>query len=110
MLDEGKPSDAVRRAQSAMLGAADALTRELHPELGHEPAAILSRFRSSLADSGAFDAASPGGRFAHFVFRAHGLDASATTAQGAHELIEEAQLFVDASYQYNVRKQTTPST
>jgi sulfite reductase (ferredoxin) len=110
LLDEGKPSDAVRRAQSAMLGAAEGLTRELHPELDHEPTAILSQFRSSLADSGAFDAASPGGRFAHFVFRGHDLDPNAITAQGAHELIEEAQLFVDASHQYHARKPSTPAT
>ena len=93
-----------------MLGAAEGLTRELSPELTHDPLDILRQFRHHLADTGRFDAASPGGRFAHFVFRAHDLDITTITAQAAHELIEEAQLFVDASHQYHVRRQPAPAT
>ncbi|HYQ15856.1 MAG TPA: hypothetical protein VEQ58_08865, partial [Polyangiaceae bacterium] len=105
LLDDGKATDAARRARAAMTGAAECLTRELFPELGQDPAEILRQFREKLHDTGAFDAASPGGKFAHYLLRAHELSLDSVAPQAAHELIEEAQLFVDASHQYHVRRQ-----
>jgi sulfite reductase (ferredoxin) len=104
LLDDGKHADAARRAREAMLDAAYWLTRESSPDLTRDRDAVLLAFRRHLADTGLFDAASVGGRFAHYVLRAHELDLSHTTARSAHELIEEAQLFVDAAHQYHVRR------
>jgi sulfite reductase (ferredoxin) len=109
-LDEGRPTEAAGKAQSAMLGAAACLTRELQPGLPHDTPGILQEFRRLLAETGAFDAASPGGKFAHYLFRGHDLDISRIAAQRAHELIEEAQLFVDASHQYHTKRQPLAMT
>jgi sulfite reductase (ferredoxin) len=107
LLDAQKPNDAASRARAAMTDAAFWLARERSPELSQEqPADILREFRVHLADTGAFDAASVGGRFAHYLFRAHEVDLSTVTPRAAHELIEEAQLFVDAAHQYHVRRST----
>ena len=106
LLDAQKPSDAASRARAAMTDAAFWLARERSPELKQEAPAILREFRIHLADTGAFDAASVGGRFAHYLFRAHEADLAAVTPRAAHELIEEAQLFVDAAHQYHVRRST----
>jgi len=105
LLDAQKPGEAAGRARAAMTDAAFWLIRERAPGLtqGSTPD-VLREFRVHLADTGAFDAASVGGRFAHYLFRAHELDLAAVTPRSAHELIEEAQLFVDAAHQYHVRR------
>lgn len=105
LLDEGKFADAATRARTAMLGAAESLTRELVPDLPRDEAEILHQFRVGLHDTGAFDAASPGGRFAHYLLRAYEPKSDAMTLRQAHELIDEARLFVDASHQYQTRKE-----
>jgi sulfite reductase (ferredoxin) len=104
LLDDGKLVDAARRARAAMTEAALALTRELAPALRSDSADILREFRRHLLDTGAFDAASVGGKFAHYFVRAHEIDLDLATPRSAHELIEEAQLFVDAAHQYHVRR------
>ena len=68
----------------------------------------MQKFRHHLHDSGAFDAASVGGKFSHYLFKFHELEPASVTLQAAHELIEEAQLFVDASHQYHARRVLTP--
>jgi sulfite reductase (ferredoxin) len=108
LLDEGKATEAARRARLAMTGAAECLTRELEPRLGTAPAEILQNFRVLLYDTGAFDAASVGGKFGHYLFRAHALHIDSVTLKAAHELIEEAQLFVDASHQYQTQRARAP--
>jgi len=108
LLDDGKPIDAARRAQAAVLGAGECLTRELEPGLGTAADEVAQKFRQLLHDSGAFDAASVGGKFGHIFFKFHELDLSAVSPAAAHELIEEAQLFVDASHQYDTRRVRAP--
>jgi sulfite reductase (ferredoxin) len=108
LLDEGKAPDAARRARAAMIGAAECLTREIEPSIGPSTDEIVNKFRAHLYDTGAFDAASVGGKFGHYLFRAHDLALDDVTLKAAHELIEEAQLFVDASHQYYTRRERAP--
>lgn len=84
--------------------------------MSNEPAKVVAAFREQLLDTARFDAASVGGRFGHFLIRAHarpiGDDVS---PEAAHQLIEEAQLFVDAAHQYELtrseeRRPVKPST
>ena len=42
--------------------------------------------------------------FAHFFFRAHETRDEPQTLDGAHQLVEEAQLFIDAAHQCYVRE------
>lgn len=107
LLDEGKRVEAAARARNAMMQAAFWLAREHEPSLQEAEGGVLAAFRTHLLDSGKFDAASVGGRFGHFVLKAHEQDLSDPTDKSVHELIEEAQLFVDAAHQYEVKRSDT---
>ncbi len=108
LLDQGQASDASVRAWRAMLTAARALTREKLPDIGEEPKEVADGFQKELVDSKLFFDPFAGGKFAHYFFkayRAHGGGGASTdegetsSSEAAHQQIEEAQLFVDASHQ-----------
>jgi sulfite reductase (ferredoxin) len=103
LLDEGKAAEAGQRAYSAMLQAARALGRERNPNLGDDPQEIASEFRSQYYDTKLFFDPYAGGKFAHYFFKAHEEGGKVSDTQGAHQLIEEAQLFVDAAHQVTPR-------
>jgi sulfite reductase (ferredoxin) len=98
LLEEGKPSDAGKRAYSAMLQAARALARQKNPNLSEEPQEIEREFRAHYYDTKLFFDPFEGGKFAHYFFKAHEEGGKTSDAQSAHQLIEEAQLFVDAAH------------
>jgi sulfite reductase (ferredoxin) len=99
MLDEGNVSGAGQRAYSAMLQAARALTREKNSLLGNEPEEIVREFRAHLVEPQIFWDQYAGAKFAQYLFRAHEEKGKTGTKEAAHQMIEEAQLFVDASHQ-----------
>jgi sulfite reductase (ferredoxin) len=99
MLDEGNIEGAGRAAYNAMLEAARALTREKNANLGSEPEEIVREFRTHFYDTQLFFDPYAGGKFAQYFFRAHDEKGRATSKESAHQLIEEAQLFVDAAHQ-----------
>ena len=105
LLDEGKPEEAAGRAYSAMLQAARALAREKNPNLSEDPAEIVREFRAHMYDTKLFFDPYAGGKFAHYFFKAHEDRPKYKGANhaAAHQLIEEAQLFVDAAYQCQTR-------
>jgi sulfite reductase (ferredoxin) len=103
LLEQGDASGAARRAYSAMLQAARALTREKNTNLGSDPDEIVREFRLHLYDTKLFFDTYAGGKFAQYLFRAHEEGGKSSNAEGAHQLIEEAQLFVDHAYQYYSR-------
>lgn len=121
LLEQGDTGQAGQRAFQAMLSAARALTKQIDPNLGDAPDEIVEQFRARLFDTKLFLDPYAGGKFAHYFFRAHrelkngasdgagsnapgdGEEASVTNGgtqrEAAHQRIEEAQLFVEASYQ-----------
>ncbi len=103
LLDEGQASAAGLRAYSAMLKAARALAREKNPNLGDDPSEIVSEFRVHYYDTKLFFDPYAGGKFAQYFFKAHEDAGRVADTQAAHELIEEAQLFVEAAHQVNTR-------
>jgi sulfite reductase (ferredoxin) len=104
LLDEGKTDDAARRAYSAMLQAARALAKEKNANLGDEPEEIVREFKAHWVETKLFWDPFAGAKFAQYLFRAHetGFDKAHST-ESAHQLIEEAQLFVDAAHQAHTR-------
>jgi sulfite reductase (ferredoxin) len=98
LLDQGQATNAGDRAYRAMLTAARALTREKLPDLGEDPEEIVEAFRTHLVDSKLFHDPFAGAKFAHYFFKAH-REGAEPSAEAAHQRIEEAQLFVDASHQ-----------
>ncbi|HEY3493297.1 MAG TPA: hypothetical protein VGK73_01370, partial [Polyangiaceae bacterium] len=103
LLEEKKHQDAGRRAYSAMLQAARALARNKNPNVGEDPQEIVSEFRAHFYDTKLFFDPYAGGKFANDFFRAHEDAGKANDEQSAHQLIEEAQLFVDAAHQCYTR-------
>jgi sulfite reductase (ferredoxin) len=104
LLDEGNNKGAADRAFSAMVQAAQALTREKNSFLGEGADEIVGEFRKYYYDTKLFFDPFSGGKFAHYFFRAyeHRGEAGASK-ESAHQLIEEAQLFVEAAHQCYTR-------
>lgn len=103
LLDENQPQAAAERAYSAMLQAAKALTKQRNPNLGDEADEIVREFRTHFYDTKLFFDPFVGGKFAAFLFRVHEEGIKDSSVQGAHQLIEEAQLFVEAAHQCYAR-------
>ncbi len=99
LLEEAAPEQAAERAKKAMLTAARALVRERWPDVSEAADEIVERFRTELVEPKLFHDPFAGGKFAHFLFKAHKEGSAGLDAEGAHQRIEEAQLFVDASHQ-----------
>jgi sulfite reductase (ferredoxin) len=112
LLDEGKPDLARQRAYSAMLQAARTLARQKNPNIGDDPDEVVSEFKARWVDTKEFWDQFGGAKFAQYLLRAHteGHVPNATR-ESAHQLISEAQLFVDAAHEAQERASTsaTPS-
>jgi sulfite reductase (ferredoxin) len=103
MLDEGNVAGAGQAAYKAMLEAARALAREKNANLSSEPEEIVREFRTHLYDTQLFFDPYAGGKFAQYFFRAHDEQGRTSSKESAHQMIEEAQLFVDAAHQCYTR-------
>lgn len=103
-LEEKNSKAAAAHALSAMVLAAQALAREKNSFMGEGVDEIVSEFRKHYYDTKLFFDPFSGGKFAHYFFRAveHRSDAGASQ-DSAHQLIEEAQLFVEAAHQCYTR-------
>ncbi len=98
-LDESKLDAAAAHAFHAMVQSARALTREKYPNIGNDADEIAAEFRKHFYDTQLFFDPFAGGRFAHYFFKAHEERGKPATLESAHQLIEEATLFVDATHQ-----------
>jgi sulfite reductase (ferredoxin) len=103
LLDDGKLGESAGRAYSAMLQAARALARERNPNLGTGADEVVGDFRRFFFDTQLFFDPYAGGKFAQSFFRVHEEKARADSKEAAHQIIEEAQLFVDAAHQCYTR-------
>jgi hypothetical protein len=83
-----------------MLQAARALTKEKNPNLSEDADEIVREFRTHLVDTKLFLDPYAGAKFAQYFFRAHeDRSKAAASKDAAHQLVEEAQLFVDSAHQ-----------
>jgi sulfite reductase (ferredoxin) len=98
LLDEKKIDEAAQRAVNAMMTAAQALTRELNPNLGDDREEIVSEFRTRLHDTKIFHDPFAGPKFAHYLFKNLEQGSTGLDEELVHQRIEEAQLFVEAAY------------
>jgi sulfite reductase (ferredoxin) len=104
LLESKDAAGVARGARASMLQAARALTREKEPNLSEDPAEIVAEFRRHYYDTQLFFDPFVGGKFAHFFFRAYEERDEPQTLDSAHQLVEEAQLFLDAAHQCYVRE------
>ena len=104
LLDEGQLREAAQRAYSAMLLAARTLTKQKHPDVSDDPDEIVNEFKQRWVDTKEFWDPFAGGKFAQYLLHTHKAGTPRQpTREAAHQLIEEAQLFVDAAHQAQTR-------
>lgn len=99
LLEAGDARGAAQKGHRAMLTAAQALTRHVDGFVTDEDASIVDGFRAHLVETKLFWDPYAGDKFAHYLFKVAALGFDALDAEKAHQRIEEAQLFVDASHQ-----------
>ena len=85
-------------AYLAMLHAARALVKTEFWDIRDEAQEIIDQFRSRFYDSERFFDPFAGGKFAQYLFVAHERSNRTHTAETAQHLVEEAQLFIEASH------------
>jgi sulfite reductase (ferredoxin) len=102
-LDEGDYEQADARAYRAMILAARALVRSQFLDVGDDPERIVQEFRARYYDTKLFFDRYAKGKFAHYLFDRHENPHPKPTEDSAHQLVEEANLFIEASHACDAR-------
>ncbi len=108
-LEAGNIEKASRMAYEAMLHGAQALLKFRFVIAPSEPDKIAGDFRTSFFDTEIFFDPFVRGKFAQDFFDAHENAGKPRTAETAHQLIEQAQLFIEACYSCHARMTATPA-
>lgn len=98
LLEKGEIEKAARLAYESMLHGASALLGWRSIPLTDGADGIVSQFRAHFHDTQLFHDPFAGGKFAQYFFRAHEHAGETHTAESAHRMIEEAQLFIEACH------------
>lgn len=98
MLERGEVQSAGRTAYGSMLHAAKALVKTEHWDVRDEAEEVVLEFRKRFYDTEKFFDPFAGGKFAQYLFVAHQKAGLPYSAETAHHLVEEAQLFIEASH------------
>ncbi len=108
-LEAGDIDKASQMAYEAMLHGAQSLLKFRFGLAPDAPAKIVDDFRTSFFDTEIFFDPFVKGKFAQDFFNAHENAGKKRTADTAHQLIEEAQLFIEACYSCHSRMTATPA-
>ena len=108
-LEAGNVDKAARMAYESMLHGAQALLKFRFVIAPESPDRIVEEFRTSFYDTEIFFDPFVRGKFAQDFFRAHEEAGQPRTVETAHQLIEEAQLFIEACYSCHARMTATPA-
>jgi sulfite reductase (ferredoxin) len=96
--DAGQVKKAGDLAYYAMVHAAKALVKIGFPNISDDEEQIVSEFRSRYYNTEKFFDPFAGGKFAQYFFDAHAKNKEPRTPDNTRYLIDEAQLFIDASH------------
>jgi sulfite reductase (ferredoxin) len=110
LLDQKDLGGAAKRARSSMTIAARSLVRELAPNIGEDADEIAREFKAHLVEPKIFFDPFAGAKFAHYFLRALAHANDVDTPESVHQLIEEAQLFIDAAHQCYEKLAQMPKT
>ena len=97
-LEEGDYEAAYKTAFSAMLHAAKALVKTQFLDVPEEAGVIVEEFRTRFCDTELFYNQFAGAKFASYLFRVHEEEVAEYTRDIAHQVVEEAQLFIEEAY------------
>jgi sulfite reductase (ferredoxin) len=98
LLEGGKSESAGRMAYLAMVHAARGLIRTEYLDIPDDEDIVVSEFEKRFYNTQKFFDPFVGGKFAQYFFAAHKAAGESYTMESAHRLIEEAQLFIEASH------------
>jgi sulfite reductase (ferredoxin) len=102
-LDDGDYRTADERAYRAMILAARALVRNQFLDVGDDPGDIVTEFRQRYYDSQLFYDRYAKGKFARYLFNRHESPLQKQSEDSARQLVEEAQLFIEACHACDAR-------
>jgi sulfite reductase (ferredoxin) len=105
LLDEEKYEAADAMGYQAMLSAAKALVKTQFLDVPDEEQQIVDEFRKRFYDTELFFDPFAKGKFANYLFARHERGDATDAADVARRLVEETQLFIEASYGCQVRMQ-----
>ncbi len=102
-LEEGHYDRTDALAYRAMLTAARGLIKTEFIDIADDPDRIVSEFRTRFYDTALFFDRYAGGKFAQYLLRRHEAGPRAATREAARQIVEEAQLFLEASHACRAR-------
>ena len=97
-LEAGDYHRAWQMGYQSMLQAAKSLVAAELPGISDDPEQIVQEFRTRFYETQKFFDPFAGGKFAHYLFAAHRNVEAPRHPEKARFLIEEAQLFIEASH------------
>ena len=97
-LDDEDHSKADELAYNAMLQGAKALIKTEFLDVSDDPDTLVKEFRERFYDTKLFRDKYAGGKFAQYLFRRHQSPPSKINSDDARQLVEEAQLFIEAAH------------
>ena len=97
-------------AYGAMLQAAKGLIKSEFIDISNDTNRIVSEFRSRFFDTEIFFDKYASGKFAQYLFRRHARGEQPVDRDTARRLIEEAQLFLEATHACQARLASQPVT
>jgi sulfite reductase (ferredoxin) len=100
LLDAGHGQPAVKAAYASMVRAARGLVQAQNPAIGENEEQIIAEFTKRYYDTQLFWDNTPAASFAEYLFKAKEFvsDGKAADADRAVQLLQEAQLFIDAAH------------
>jgi sulfite reductase (ferredoxin) len=100
LLDSGRSQDAANAAYASMLRAAQGLVKDQNPNVSENENQILGEFTTRFYDTQLFWDKYAGGKFAEYLFKAKEFigEGKVANADRAVQLLQEAQLFIDAAH------------
>ncbi len=102
-LDEKRFAEATDLAYKSMVFAAQGLVKSYNIDVSDDPEQVMKEFRERLFDTELFNDPYAGAKFAHYYFAAHEKRGKAVDEEKAGRLVQEAQLFIEASHSCNLR-------
>ena len=100
LLDAGRAQEAVKGAYASMVRAAQGLVKDQNPAISEDENQIIGEFTKRFYDTQLFWDKYAGGKFAEYLFKAKEFVSAgrAADADRAVQLLQEAQLFIDAAH------------
>jgi sulfite reductase (ferredoxin) len=108
LLDDGKYKEADDKAYAVMLRAAHTLVQLQWMDVPFDADVIVKEFRMRFVDTKLFWDTYHGDQFSRYLFQRHENGADLRfTSDTAHKIVEEANLFIDASHKAHAKYQAS---